>query len=109
MSRTQNNIFDDYSITTLDQSCDTTNTSCPFSRWMDLKTNLDICDIVFQVPADEVYRRVQFTNAYYGADQPRGTRIVFVNGRKILEFWKSFLKHTCMGVSDSSVFDGILT
>ena len=52
-----------------------------FSKYMGLKSSLDICQDVFGIPAEEVYRRVDFTNSYYGSDQPKGTRIVFVNGK----------------------------
>lgn len=62
-----------------DQSCDV-NSTCPFSRYMGLEPNLDICKEVFQVKDHATYGRVDFTNSYYGSNQPRGTRIVFVNG-----------------------------
>ena len=45
---------------------------------MGLEANLDICAQVYGI--DATYASVDFTNAYYGSDQPRGTRIVFVNG-----------------------------
>ncbi|ELU12877.1 hypothetical protein CAPTEDRAFT_173918 [Capitella teleta] len=61
------------------QSCDV-NTTCPFSRYMGLVPNLDICTEVFGIGGKSTYGRVDFTNAYYGSDQPKGTRIVFVNG-----------------------------
>ena len=47
---------------------------------MTLEKNLRICSEVFAISSEEVYKRVEFTNAYYGSDQPGGTRIVFVNG-----------------------------
>lgn len=48
----------------------------------DLFYNLAICSDVFNIPAQEVYQRVAFENAYYGGDKPKGTRIVFVNGKE---------------------------
>ena len=48
---------------------------------MTLDFSLRICSEVFAVAPEEVFKRVSFTNAYYGADKPKGTRIVFVNGR----------------------------
>lgn len=63
-----------------DQTCEK-NTSCVFSVSLpDLFYNLAICSDVFNIPAQEVYQRVAFENAYYGGDKPKGTKIVFVNG-----------------------------
>ncbi|XP_064621595.1 thymus-specific serine protease-like [Lineus longissimus] len=61
------------------QTCDT-NTTCIFSKAMELGPNLDICSSVFGIMPSQVDKRIEFSNAYYGADQPRGTRIMFVNG-----------------------------
>ncbi|XP_013421400.1 thymus-specific serine protease [Lingula anatina] len=61
------------------QTCDE-GSRCLFSHQMDFQSNLDICQSVFNIPGEEVARRVDFTNAYYGADRPKGSRIVFVNG-----------------------------
>ena len=64
-----------------DQTCEK-NTSCVFSVSLpDLFYNLAICSDVFNISAQEVYQRVAFENAYYGGDKPKGTRIVFVNGK----------------------------
>ena len=41
-----------------------------------------MCQDVFGISAAEIYKRVAFTNAYYGGRTPRGTRIVFVNGKR---------------------------
>ena len=62
-----------------DQSCEC-NTSCPFSKYMSLEPNLDICREVFKISPKEVYDHVDFTNAYYGSDDPQGSHILFVNG-----------------------------
>ncbi|XP_077996059.1 thymus-specific serine protease-like [Glandiceps talaboti] len=61
------------------QTCDS-NTTCPFSPQMDLKSSLILCSAAFNISGSVVDRRVDFTNSYYGADHPSGTRIVFVNG-----------------------------
>ena len=66
-----------------DQTCDK-NTSCLFSRYQTLGPNLDLCNIVFGISARQVYDQVAFTNSYYGSDQPKGTRIIFVNGKNVL-------------------------
>ena len=64
-----------------DQTCEQ-NTSCVFSVSLpDLSYNLAICSDVFNISAQEVYQRVAFENTYYGGDKPKGTRIVFVNGK----------------------------
>ncbi|XP_064612363.1 thymus-specific serine protease-like [Liolophura sinensis] len=61
------------------QTCDT-NTTCPFSRFMDLDSNTVICEEIFEIPAAEVAKRVTFTNEFYGSNRPSGSRIIFVNG-----------------------------
>ena len=63
-----------------DQTCDP-NTTCVFSTAMTLQSNFDICKQVFKIGGDEVYTRVDFTNDYYGSNKPKGTRILFVNGK----------------------------
>lgn len=89
-----------------DQTCEK-NTSCVFSVSLpDLFYNLAICSDVFNIPAQEVYQRVAFENAYYGGDKPKGTKIVFVNGKdKITLTLKSMenLPLACSGVSVSRV------
>lgn len=66
----------------VDQTCGV-NTTCPFSRYMELWPNLEICRSVYNIDPDLVYKRVDFTNAYYGAGHIKGTRIVFVNGKTL--------------------------
>ena len=63
-----------------DQTCDR-GTPCLFSNHMTLDKSLRICSEVFAISAEDVYKRIAFTNSYYGSDQPGGTRILFVNGR----------------------------
>lgn len=41
-----------------------------------------MCSKVFNIPPEEVYAQVAFTNAYYGGSRPKGSRIVFVNGEE---------------------------
>ncbi|XP_018411518.1 PREDICTED: thymus-specific serine protease-like [Nanorana parkeri] len=60
------------------QTCD--HASCPFSPRITLQFQLDICKEVFQIPTESVLQAVQFTNEYYGADHPKSSRIIFVNG-----------------------------
>lgn len=64
----------------LDQTCDP-DTNCIFSHYMDLEHSLRICSEVYGLKPDGVKRSVNFTNSYYGSDHPKGTRIVFVNGK----------------------------
>ncbi|KAI0209228.1 Thymus-specific serine protease [Lamellibrachia satsuma] len=61
------------------QTCDP-KTTCVFSKHITLEPNLELCQVVYRIAPDEVYRRIKFTNSYYGSDQPKGSRIVFVNG-----------------------------
>ncbi|XP_061175291.1 thymus-specific serine protease-like [Saccostrea echinata] len=55
-------------------------TSCPFSRLMTLESHLALCKEVYKISENMVPKFVQFTNDYYGANHPKGTRIIFVNG-----------------------------
>ncbi len=63
-----------------DQTCDK-GTKCIFSKYVDLDHNLRMCSEVFGLKPNEIERRANFSNAYYGADHPKGSRIVFVNGK----------------------------
>ncbi|XP_022797698.1 thymus-specific serine protease-like isoform X2 [Stylophora pistillata] len=61
------------------QTCEK-NTSCIYSKVPhDLEYDLDICFEAYDIPAQDVYERVAFTNAYYGGKTPKGSKIVFVN------------------------------
>ncbi|KAM3910559.1 thymus-specific serine protease [Leptodactylus fuscus] len=60
------------------QTCE--DSSCPFSPLMTLKSQLDLCTEIFQIPPDSVRQSVKFTNEFYGADHPKSSRIIFVNG-----------------------------
>lgn len=60
------------------QTCE--DSSCPFSTLITLKSQLDLCTEVFNIPPESVRQAVQFTNEFYGADHPKSSRIIFVNG-----------------------------
>ncbi|XP_073405233.1 thymus-specific serine protease [Dendrobates tinctorius] len=60
------------------QTCE--DVSCPFSPLITLKSQLDLCTEIFQIPAESVLKSVEFTNEFYGADHPKSSRIIFVNG-----------------------------
>ncbi|XP_067875185.1 thymus-specific serine protease [Heterodontus francisci] len=60
------------------QTCE--DESCPLSRWVTLKSQVDVCAQVFGVDPGKVQSAVNFTNDYYGADHPASSRIIFVNG-----------------------------
>ncbi|XP_053577611.1 thymus-specific serine protease [Bombina bombina] len=60
------------------QTCE--NNICPFSQRITLHSQLDLCPLVFQIPKEYVHQSVQYTNEFYGADRPKSSRIIFVNG-----------------------------
>ncbi|XP_026514692.1 thymus-specific serine protease [Terrapene carolina triunguis] len=60
------------------QTCE--DTTCPFSRLLTLSAQLDLCSQVFGIGPERVGEAVTFTNEYYGADHPKASRILFVNG-----------------------------
>ena len=62
-----------------DQTCDP-STTCVFSKHISLEPNQELCQTIYGITPREVYDRIKFTNSYYGSDEPKGTRIVFVNG-----------------------------
>ena len=47
---------------------------------MDLDHYLRWCSEVFGLKSESVEMSADFTNAYYGGNHPRGTRIMFING-----------------------------
>lgn len=83
------------------QTCDK-NTSCVFSKHEALFENLNMCQDVFDISAAEIYKRVAFTNAYYGGRTPKGTRIVFVNGS--IDPWHSLSVLSNQGESELAIF-----
>lgn len=72
--------FDEVNFNLVDQTCDE-GTSCPFSRLLTLESNLAICRDIYKISQSLVPNFVEFTNEYYGANQPKGTRVLFVNGK----------------------------
>nr|XP_056701727.1 thymus-specific serine protease [Euleptes europaea] len=60
------------------QTCE--DSTCLFSHLISLPSELDICAEVFNVSRDRVQEAVAFTNEYYGADCPKASRVLFVNG-----------------------------
>uniref|UniRef100_A0A8D2L9H3 Uncharacterized protein n=1 Tax=Varanus komodoensis TaxID=61221 RepID=A0A8D2L9H3_VARKO len=54
--------------------------ACPFSRLPNLTASLWTCLRVFNVSPRSVQEAVAFTNDYYGAEHPRASRVLFVNG-----------------------------
>ncbi|KAJ6663811.1 hypothetical protein lerEdw1_009890 [Lerista edwardsae] len=60
------------------QTCE--DSTCPFSRLMTLPAMLDACKQVFNITSGTARQAVSFTNDYYGADHPKATRVLFVNG-----------------------------
>nr|XP_033812628.1 thymus-specific serine protease isoform X2 [Geotrypetes seraphini] len=60
------------------QTCE--DESCPFSRLLTLRSELDLCLQLFGISAKSVKEAVLFTNEYYGADRPKASRVLFVNG-----------------------------
>ncbi|XP_038044256.1 thymus-specific serine protease-like isoform X2 [Patiria miniata] len=61
------------------QTCDK-NTTCMFLPEVDLDYYFAWCKGGYNIPSSDVLEQVNFTNAYYGADNPRGTRVIFVDG-----------------------------
>jgi len=47
---------------------------------VDLASQTDYCVQLFGIDSNGVSSKVDFSNLYYGSDQPDGSRIVFVNG-----------------------------
>ncbi|XP_066494796.1 thymus-specific serine protease [Tiliqua scincoides] len=60
------------------QTCE--NSSCPFSQFMTLQYSLDICKQVFNISSGSIQEAVSFTNDDYGADHPKASHVLFVNG-----------------------------
>ncbi|XP_078236223.1 thymus-specific serine protease isoform X1 [Pogona vitticeps] len=60
------------------QTCE--DPTCPFSHLLNLTFSLDICQQVFNISSRNTQDAVSFTNDYYGADHPKASRVLFVNG-----------------------------
>ena len=62
------------------QTCDV-GTTCPYTQGLNtLQYNLDMCVVAFNISADTVQRRVDFSNLYWGGNGLQGSRILFPNG-----------------------------
>ncbi|XP_022106757.1 thymus-specific serine protease-like [Acanthaster planci] len=61
------------------QTCDN-NTNCMFLPQVDVDYYLTWCAEAYNISAINVLEQVNFTNTYYGGDNPRGTRVLFVDG-----------------------------
>lgn len=53
---------------------------CPFSRMISLKSQEEICQLVFGISLPSLKRNVAFSNTYYGGDSPTTHRVLYVNG-----------------------------
>uniref|UniRef100_A0A8D0BRG3 Thymus-specific serine protease n=1 Tax=Salvator merianae TaxID=96440 RepID=A0A8D0BRG3_SALMN len=60
------------------QTCE--DSECPFSQLINLTSSLEICKEVFGISPPSIQDAVSFTNDYYGADHPKASRVLFVNG-----------------------------
>ena len=62
------------------QTCEV-GTRCPFARgYVGLDDEIGMCEAAFGVGRRVVADNVAFSNAFYGGDAPRGSRIYFPNG-----------------------------
>mmetsp|Transcript_53378 Transcript_53378/g.68502 ORF Transcript_53378/g.68502 Transcript_53378/m.68502 type:complete len:507 (-) Transcript_53378:231-1751(-) len=54
---------------------------CPFVQgYQNLSQQVKLCERMFDISQDFVQEQIDATNACYGADQPKGSRILFPNG-----------------------------
>ncbi|KAL4234124.1 Thymus-specific serine protease [Mactra antiquata] len=85
------------------QTCDV-NTDCPFSHLMSLEySDIQICQNVFKINAEDVDKYVQFSDDYYGGNKTQQSNIVFVNGSIDPWHWLSVLSNRT-DVGEYSVF-----
>eukprot|EP00494_Astrolonche_serrata_P029914 UN30181 len=62
------------------QTCQT-GTRCPNTQGLlDLDSYLSECKRAFGFTKEEVSENVKYTNAYYGGNNPQGSRIIWPNG-----------------------------
>lgn len=84
------------------QTCEK-NTSCIYSRIPhDLAYDLDTCLEAYDIPAQDIYEKVAFTNAYYGGKTPKGSKIVFVNGS--IDPWHALSVLTNQTATEVAIF-----
>nr|XP_040058935.1 thymus-specific serine protease isoform X2 [Gasterosteus aculeatus aculeatus] len=60
------------------QTCE--DASCPFSGLVTLRSQTELCLMLFGISQDSLPERVAFTNTYYGGDNPHTHRVLYVNG-----------------------------
>uniref|UniRef100_A0A3B4Z8Q9 Thymus-specific serine protease n=1 Tax=Stegastes partitus TaxID=144197 RepID=A0A3B4Z8Q9_9TELE len=60
--------------------------ACPFSGMLTLHAQTKLCTAVFGVSQHSLPARIAFTNNYYGGDNPRTHRVLYVNGG--IDPWK---------------------
>ncbi|KAJ8280264.1 hypothetical protein GJAV_G00052460 [Gymnothorax javanicus] len=60
------------------QTCE--DASCPFSRMLTLRSQTELCPLLFGISQSSLPSIVAFTNKFYGADHPRTHRVLYVNG-----------------------------
>ncbi|KAJ1461761.1 peptidase S28 [Pelagophyceae sp. CCMP2097] len=62
------------------QTCEV-DSQCPFARGaIGVSDEIGMCATLFDISAAAVAANVAFTNAFYGGDAPRATRVLFPNG-----------------------------
>ncbi|XP_070685910.1 thymus-specific serine protease [Pempheris klunzingeri] len=66
------------------QTCE--DALCPFSGLVTLQTQTEVCSMVFGISQHSLPGRIAFTNTYYGGDNARTRRVLYVNGG--LDPWK---------------------
>ncbi|XP_076592242.1 thymus-specific serine protease [Chaetodon auriga] len=66
------------------QTCE--DTMCPFSGMVTLQVHTEVCPILFGISQHSLPGRIAFTNSYYGGDNPRTHRVLYINGG--IDPWK---------------------
>ncbi|XP_036412319.1 thymus-specific serine protease [Colossoma macropomum] len=60
------------------QTCE--DSSCLFSHMRTLQTQTQLCLLLFNISQHTLPANIDFTNQYYGGDQPQTHRVLYVNG-----------------------------
>ncbi|KAM8902571.1 thymus-specific serine protease isoform 3-T3 [Spinachia spinachia] len=60
------------------QTCE--EASCPFSGLVTLRSQTELCRMLFGISQHSLPERVAFTNTYYGGDDAHTHRVLYVNG-----------------------------
>jgi len=62
------------------QTCET-GSACFYTQGLsDLESEMSFCAAQFGISKDAVAENIRYSNTYYGADRPEGTRVLYVNG-----------------------------